>query len=154
MGGGTGMADNEANSWRRKRFARTFRAIWVAGISATSLFVQACGSANTPTIPTQSPVQTAMSWFDAINTRNLPLAKAHFAAADRHEMNWSSSEFHAAKFSGVRCNAVEQGETTSTVRCTFNPMDTPQDMENITFWSIDMERTPPGPWLITDYGQG
>lgn len=148
------MTNNEGTGWRRRRLGHSSQAVWVAGILATGLLVQACDSAKAPTIPTQSPVQTAVSWFDAINARNLPLAKAHFAAADRDQMDWSSSELHASKFSGVRCNATEQGDTTATVRCTFNPMDTPRDMKNVTFWSIDMEQTPPGPWLITNYGQG
>jgi hypothetical protein len=93
-----------------------------------------------------------MSWLEAINARNKPLAKSYFAVADQEQMDWGS-DFSAAVFNGIRCNTVEQGETTSTVRCTFNPMGTPPDMKNVTFWTIDMERTPPGPWLITDYGQ-
>jgi hypothetical protein len=108
-------------------------------------------SAAPPHIATQSPVETTLSWFKAINEHNMPLAQAHFARADRNDMEWS--DFGSFSFYDLRCHLVAKGLTTSWVRCTFKTHNPPIDMVSDTYWSVYMQRKAPGPRLITGYGQ-
>ena len=121
----------------------------VAAVTVTLMLAACTSSAAPPRVATQSPVNTALSWFKAINEHNMPLAQAHFARADRNQMEWSDS----GSFYDLRCRLIAQAMTTSQVRCTFMMHKRPIDMLNVTYWSVSMQRKPPGPWLITGYGQ-
>jgi hypothetical protein len=103
----------------------------------------------------QSPVATAESWFAAINARKQSLALAHFAPGEYQMMEWSSWGPH---FRNVHCSllpAVPQTATSAVVRCTYDPINDPEaGMSNENFWDVYLQRTPPGHWLINNYGQG
>jgi hypothetical protein len=137
---------------RKRRYGlRASRAIFV--VVALAAAGTGCGKDALPHIAVQSPVDTALSWFKSIDEHNLPLAKAHFAPADRSQMAWGS-DFEGSSFSDVRCRLVAQEITTSEVYCAFDMPRRPSDMDGVTFWTIDMQREPAGPWLIASYGQG
>lgn len=105
-----------------------------------------------PSIAVQSPVATTLSWFAAVNANNKPLALAHFAAADRDQMEWSS---WAPRFKHLRCSQESGSATSADVTCTFDEINDPDaGMSNTTFWDVYLQRVPPGPWLINGYGQG
>ena len=108
---------------------------------------QTSSSQPPPRVAVQSPVDTALSWFKSVNDHDLPLALAHFAPGSREQMEWS--DFGSTTFTNVQCSLVSATSTTSDVRCTYGLPNLP----GRTFWTVDMERTPPGPWLITSYGQ-
>jgi hypothetical protein len=120
---------------------------------AISLTLAGCASsaAPLPGIAVQSPVDTTLSWFKAINENDMPLAQAHFARADRNQMEWSG--LGSFSFYDLRCHLMAQAMTISSVRCTFEMHNRPIDMVNVSYWSVYMQRKPPGPWLITGYGQ-
>jgi hypothetical protein len=41
------------------------------------------------------------------------------------------------------------------VECDFDTINDPQaGMSNESFWDVYMQRSPPVPWLINNYGQG
>ena len=137
----------------RVRARRVRRPVSRLALLTLALALCGCGSGALPHIPVQSPVGTALSWFHSIDQHNMSLAKAHFAPPDRKLMAWGS-DFDASTFSDVQCHATQQETTTSQVHCTFNIPSRPPDMRGVTFWDVYMERQPPGPWLITSYGQG
>ena len=126
----------------------------VAAVAMT-LILAGCKSsaAPRPGIAVQSPINTALSWFKAINEHNMPLVLEHFARADRNQME-SVVDVDSYSFYDLRCRLIAKGMTTSWVRCMFkmhNP--SPPEMLDVTYWSVYMQRKPPGPWLITGYGQ-
>jgi hypothetical protein len=105
-----------------------------------------------PTIAIQSPVQTTLAWFSAVNHRNMPLALAHFVPVDRHAMEWSS---WGPPFRHVRCELVTETATSAGVGCWFDAITDPEaGMSGDSGWGVDLQREPSGRWLITDYGQG
>jgi hypothetical protein len=129
---------------------------WTVALSVALAFALN-GCAATPTdapslsIAVQSPVDTAYAWFAAINEHNLPLALAHFAPADTGAMEWT--DFDSFSFSDVSCSLVSQTSTTADVGCRFT--EHAPSYENIDAgWGISLERQPPGPWLINNYGTG
>jgi len=113
----------------------------------------ACSSSSgsPPSIAVQSPVGTALSWFKAINENNMPLALAHFASAERSQMEWSG--LGSFSFYNVNCHVTSQAAATSQVKCTFKVRNPPVDLQNDTFWNISFQRkSMSDPWLITGYG--
>lgn len=109
-------------------------------------------SGSLPTIAVQSPVDTTEAWFGAVNVQNMPLAQAHFASADREQMNWSS---WGKPFTDLHCSLTSQSQNSAGVYCTFATQNDPAtEMSNVNFWSVHLIRASSGRWLITNYGQG
>jgi len=109
-------------------------------------------SRSKPTIAVQSPVLTTEAWFAAVNARDMPLAKAHFAPADRAQMNWSS---WGQPFAHLHCSLWRHSRHSAEVNCTFATQNDPASgMSNVNFWNVQLARVASGPWLITAYGQG
>jgi hypothetical protein len=110
----------------------------------------ACGQATTTAQP---PVDSVTDWFAAINSDNVPAVQAHFADA-----NWAEAWKDPAPpdlFQDLRCTAQTQTETTAIIDCTFHVREGWGGMEaGDSWWSVELKRQPPGPWLITNYGQG
>jgi hypothetical protein len=105
-----------------------------------------------PTIAIQSPVQSTLAWFSAVNHRNMPLALAHFVPVDRQAMEWSS---WGPPFRHLRCELVTATATRAWVGCSFDAITDPEaGMSGDSGWGVDLQRQPSGRWLITDYGQG
>ena len=133
----------------------------VALLLVLAILLAGCGSLSwstkhLPTIPVQSPVATAQSWFAAINARKQSLALAHFAPADYQMMEWSSWGPH---FKNVQCSLLSgvalPTATSAVVRCTYDTINDPDaGMSNENFWDVYLQRDPPDPWLIDNYGQG
>jgi hypothetical protein len=99
-----------------------------------------------PQIQVQSPVNTTLAWFKAVNDENAALALAHFAPADREQMRWSQ---WGPTFTHLRCSLRSETASTAEVSCTY----TPAGVSGSTFWSVDLRRESSGRWLITGYGQ-
>ena len=92
-----------------------------------------------------------MSWFRAVNSRNKPLALAHFVPADRGQMEWSG---WVPSFNHLHCSLSSGTANAARVICTFDDINDPQaGMSNTTFWSVYLQREPSGRWLINGYGQ-
>jgi hypothetical protein len=89
--------------------------------AAMTLLGLGCGSTSShggalPTIAVHSPVATALSWFAALNAHNKSLALAHFAPADREQMEWSS---WVPPFKHLKCSQRSGSATSADVTCTF-----------------------------------
>lgn len=152
------VADGPLSSWDAARHRRSRRLLVVASmVAAVGLSGVACGSGSShgsavPAIAVESPVATALSWFAAVNARDKPLALAHFAPADRGMMEWSS---WGPPFRHLQCAQRSGSATSALVTCTVDKIDDPDvGMSNTTFWAVSLQRQPPGPWLINNYGQG
>jgi hypothetical protein len=105
-----------------------------------------------PPIAVQSPVRSTEAWFAAVNAKNMPLAQAHFAPADRALMDWSS---WGQPFIDLHCSMTTHSENSAWVYCTFADQNDPSTgMSNVNFWTVELVRDKSGHWLITNYGQG
>ena len=119
-----------------------------------SLGVSLAGCGSTPSPPTaiQSPVATALSWFRAVNSHDMPTAQAHFAPASRDMMDWSQ---WGPPFTHLHCRLESGSATRAVVYCSFAPINDPNTgMSNDSFWNVHLQRETSGRWLIHDYGQG
>jgi hypothetical protein len=101
-----------------------------------------------------SPVKAALSWFGAINRHDRSLIDSKFAPDDRY-MVANVISWNLYYFLDVRCHTSSETRLRATVSCEFKMRDpAPPEMRNISFWDLDLRRSPSGPWLITGYGQG
>lgn len=111
-----------------------------------------CSSAPPPPIAIQSPVATTLSWFQAVNEHNKPLALEHFVRADQGMMEWSS---WGPPFSDLHCHLQSGDAKGANVYCSFATINDPDTgMSNTSFWNVYLQRQPSGRWLIDSYGQG
>jgi len=128
--------------------------VFAVAVAATagSLAATLSSSGATNEIKVQSPLATVLSWFHAINDGNQALAMAHFASADRDQMEWSA--FGSFTFQNLRCHDIGVTLGNATVYCSFQIRNPTPDLEGDSFWTIDMDRERSGRWLITSYGTG
>jgi hypothetical protein len=109
-----------------------------ASISAAALF--------------QSPEQAAVSWFYALNLKDMAAAVAHFAPAAADQMDWYGGASAYPTFSDLRCRQVSAYSTTASVLCTFKELHAQPGTQLDNFWTVELQRQPDGRWLITNYG--
>jgi hypothetical protein len=136
---------------RPLRFRVAVLAVIVAGVVVASLVIRTQES-GPKQIAIQSPINTTLSWFAAINARDMPLALAHFVPVDRDMMEWSS---WGVPFEDVHCSLMNRSTARASVYCTFNDInDANMGMSNVSFWTVSLQRERSGRWLINNYGQG
>jgi hypothetical protein len=102
----------------------------------------------------QSPEQAAVSWFYAINHKDMVAAVAHFAPAAASAMDWYGGTSAYPTFSQLRCRQISIYGTTATVYCTFKELHVEPGIQVNNFWTVGLQRQPDGRWLITNYGTG
>jgi hypothetical protein len=105
----------------------------------------------------QSPEQATLSWFSAINHKDLAAVLAHFTTAAANQMgsswtNWDTSAWPT--FSALPCRQLSRSVTTASVYCTFKESQAPSVGNPDSFWTVYLQRQADGRWLITNYGQG
>jgi hypothetical protein len=125
---------------------------WVVALLTLGIALTGCANQPLPSIPVQSPVDTAYSWFKAINDHDQSLVLAHIATGERNEPNLDMS---GLTFSDVECHLESESSATAQVHCTFSVQYPPNSDpgEGVgTDWVIQVECQPPGPWLIENYG--
>lgn len=125
----------------------------VCSVDAIEVTGASGGSLSGPTPKVQSPTDTALAWFAAIDEKNFPVAVGHFVSSARTMMNWA--DFGSVSYSNVHCTLRSQTETQAVVLCMFvvhAPSGEPSG--GASFWTVEMERNGDGPWLIDNYGQG
>ena len=115
---------------------------------AIAALIHTAASESLPQVPIQPPVATTASWFEVLNACSMPLINAHMVPAKRG--SWTCID----PFTHLHCVGESQAATTATVRCTFDPQNDPRvGNTGDTFWSVYLERTGSGRWLVTDWGQ-
>jgi hypothetical protein len=115
---------------------------------AFAVLVHSGANQTVPQIPLQPPVAATASWFEALNSCNMPLIDAHMAPAKRGD--WTCID----PFTHLHCVPESQAASTASVRCTFDPQNDPRvGNTGDTFWSVYLERSSSGRWLVTDWGQ-
>jgi hypothetical protein len=122
--------------------------------------VAGCGTGPAPTVAVQSPVDTAIASFQALNNGDMALADAHWEP-DRLGAGSEDPPPHG-DFQNLECRSASgaYGEpldtaTTASVACTFTIREVWDGFSPGFYgWGVYMRRQPPGPWLIYDEGQG
>lgn len=95
-----------------------------------------------------------MSWFNAINQKNLTASLSHFEADTRYMGEWNGDDVLAwPTFTNVQCRPYSRQGNEAVVYCSFNSHKDPSSA-NDTFWTVELHERSGGPWLITNYGQG
>jgi hypothetical protein len=102
----------------------------------------------------QSPEQATLSWFYAINHKNMAAALAHFEPSDRNQMNWGNGNTATwSTFSRLHCKPTEQGNGAAQIYCTFSESPSQSEGNPDTWWDVYLVQRH-GDWLISGYGQG
>lgn len=103
----------------------------------------------------QSPEQATLSWFYALNHKDMAAAVAHFQSAAAYMMTDGYGGPAAwPTFSALHCRQVSASSDTAVVLCTFSESGGLAGVQQDNFWTVDLDRQPDGRWLITNYGQG
>jgi hypothetical protein len=116
----------------------------------------ACGSSIPRISPLEfsSPRGAALSWFAAIDDKNLSDALAHFAPGSRAQMDWDNGRVSGwPRFSSVRCAVQSQAADAAEVSCTFSETASVAAGTPSSFFTLDLSVDMAGKWLITNYGQ-
>jgi hypothetical protein len=98
--------------------------------------------------------QAAVSWFYALNHKDMAAAVAHFAPAAASMMDWYTGASAYPTFSALHCRQVSADGTTASVLCTFKELHVEPGTQADNFWTVELQRQPDGRWLITNYGTG
>ena len=115
---------------------------------AAAAFVHTDANRSLPQVSVQPPAVATASWFEALNTCNIPLIDAHMAPAKRG--SWTCID----PFTHLHCVPESQAATTASVHCSFDPQNDPRvGNTGDTFWSVYLERSSADRWLVTDWGQ-
>jgi len=123
----------------------------IVALVGASLLIVAMNDQSKSSESVHTPSQTAEAWFAALNAHDLTAAQHYFARSDEKQMEWSS---WPPRFTHLKCSSVWHLRQSAEVRCTFDTIDDPASgMSHTNYWSIDLARSTPGPWLITSYGQ-
>lgn len=103
----------------------------------------------------QSPEQAALSWFSAINDKNMAAVVSHLTRAAARRTGWVSVDPSTwSTFSALHCKpAIRQSTISASVYCAFKESKSPSEGNPDSFWTVYLHRQPDGRWLITDYGQ-
>jgi hypothetical protein len=101
-----------------------------------------------------TPLHSVYSWFGAINQKQESSMLAHAAPIMKDAMNWNDGETSQwPSFAAVRCHITHSRASSANLLCTFKE-SAPPGTQIDTFWTVSMERSSSGEWLITNYGQG
>jgi hypothetical protein len=111
-------------------------------------------ASTSPAALYQSPEQATVSWFYALNHKDMTAAVAHFAPAAVSMMDWYGGSSAYPTFSSLRCRQVSAYGTTASVLCTFKELHVEPGTQADNFWTVELQRQPDGRWLITNYGTG
>lgn len=112
-----------------------------AGISAGALY--------------QSPEQATLSWFYALNHKDMAAAVAHFEPVSAYMMSDGYRGPSAwPTFSALRCKQISASGNTAAVLCTFNESGGLAGVQQDNFWTIFLHQQSDGRWLLTNYEQG
>ena len=102
----------------------------------------------------QAPEQATLSWFYAINHKDMAAAVAHFAPAAASMMDSYGGISAYRTFTQLRCRQISTYGTTASVYCTFKELHIEPGTQVDDFWTVELQRQPDGRWLITNYGSG
>ena len=125
------------------------------GSAAIALSGWSSAGAAAKSAPPRTPVQTALAWFRAIDAKNAPKAESYFTPRQRSLTEWVTGYVSKGKpFTDVHCRSENQKASTANVYCTFVEAPSPDRGNPDTFWTISMQKSSGGHWLIDSYGQG
>lgn len=125
---------------------------------AVALLTGGCASGATPAGTSVSafdtPTTATLSWFAAVNHKDLQAALAHFEADSAHMADWSGGPSSWPTFSSVQCQPESETKSDARVSCTFQESDAPAVGNPDSWWDVYLRQQEDGRWLIDNYGQG
>jgi hypothetical protein len=134
---------------KSRRRVRALLAVLSVGIALT-----ACGKTAAPLRPS-TPLAAAQSWFAAINAKDLKSAQSHFVVSQRSMMDWGGGDTATwSTFSHLHCKTLSHSGVAAVIYCSFSESASPSEGNPDSFWTISLQRSGHGPWLINNYGQG
>lgn len=124
-----------------------------------SAIVGGCGTGSTPTVAVRSPVDTVYAFFKLLNSGDMQLSDAYLASDSMLSRDGDAPP--SDLFSKLSCRPgsefnsdIVDSATRAVVACEF---DVREDWSGFSAthynWGVWLERQPPGPWLIHDWGQ-
>lgn len=144
--------------WSPTRGARWTQLRW-AGIAIavlSSVFVAGCGSGPAPTVAAQSPVDTAYSFLQAMGNGDQALMNTYLVPERRTGV--LSDPPPGDEFQNLHCRPTSDYVNTATavvVACEFDVREVWGGFSAGHYpWTVSLQRQPPGPWLIDNYGAG
>jgi len=142
---------------RRHRLGRTrLQAVgWVlvgasvlAACTSTPPAIDSSGNGSTP-------LALAQSWFKSINGKDFSAAQRDFMSSARSMMDWGGGDTNTwSTFTRLHCKTLQESGRNATVYCSFNESPSSSEGNPDSFWTISMQRSDAGRWLINNYGQG
>ena len=134
-------------------FGSGCRAVFGLVIGA-GFVLAACGGPNAPKTAS-TPLAAAQAWFKSINDKNLEAAQAHFVVSERQMMDWGGGDTSTwPTFTDLHCRTLSASTSKAGLYCNFDESAAPAEGNPDSFWTISMQRSGHGPWLINNYGQG
>jgi hypothetical protein len=130
----------------------------LAAVLVLSSLVAGCGRGPAPTVAVQSPVDTVYAFFRALNSGDMQLVDAHLAPDSMLPLEGGAPPRDL--FANVTCRLGSQvtsdivdSDTRAVVACEFDVRDYWSGFSaGHHGWGVWLEREPPGPWLIHDWG--
>jgi hypothetical protein len=138
------------------------------------LVVAGCGSLPAPTLRVKSlmatssldlgstivvppPVDTAVYFLRAMGSGDVALMNTYLVPG-RREGAWNELP-PADEFQNVKCHAVAGYVTTATAAVVACDFDVRKEWGGFPAgahpgWTVSLQRQPPGPWLVDNYGEG
>ena len=158
VGGARATRVNPSKSSYGSLMQRKFRTSFAFLLLLVSSFLFAsCSSTAAKGSITKNfdtPLHAAYSWFKSINHKQKSLMIAHAAPAAESMMNWNGGVTSMwPSFTHVSCAITNSTHSISNLLCTFKEKAPPGNQID-TFWTMSLERSTSGKWLITNYGQG
>lgn len=132
----------------------------VGVVLGSAAFLAGCGgggraATSSPSADFSTPLAAAQSWFDSINTRNLTAAQQHFVPSERFMMDWGEGDTATwSTFTKLRCKTLNESGRRAVVYCSFTESPSSSEGNPDSFWTISLQHTTSGRWLINNYGQG
>jgi len=120
----------------------------LAGCGGAPVATQSLSHASTPLAATGS-------WFAAINDKNLRAAQDHFIPSAKDMMNWGDGDTSTwSTFTKLRCRTLFESGNAASVYCSFDESPSSSEGNPDSWWTVSLQRTTSGKWLINNYGQG
>ena len=109
-----------------------------------------------PTVAVQSPVATAYSFLQAMGNGDQALMNTYLVPGRRNGV--LSDPPLADEFQNLHCRPTTDYINTGTAVVVACEFDVREDWSGIAAghcpWTVSLQRQPPSPWLIDNYGAG
>ena len=131
---------------------------WLSVLAlAIGLAVAGCGIGPAPSVAVQSPPDTAYSFLQAMGNGDQARMNTYLVPSRRNTDSQGDPP-PADEFRNLRCSLVADHAGTDTAVVVACDFDVREDWSGFSAghcaWTVSLQRQPPGPWLIDNWGAG